>query len=114
MKNMHFWLFFCNYLLVFTGILGPPKTSGTQGEPQGDPQCVFNCSGVGYFAMAASAMAAQDPGFPDFAGFADFHFSRFPAQYPGTFFTSLFPLPQEKRHIWRDLSQSFFFCTDSN
>ena len=56
--------FFCNYLLVFTGILAPPKSGETQGEPQGWPQCVFNCSGVGYFAMAPASGSAKhrEPG----------------------------------------------------
>ena len=73
--------FFCNYLLVFTGVPAPPKTSKTQGRPQGEPHCVFNCSSVGYFTMAAFAMAAEDPSFPEISEIADFHISGIPAQY---------------------------------
>ena len=57
--------------------------SGTEEAAQGEPPRVFNCSSVGYPALLAAAVVAQEPGFPEFAGLAESQFSGFGAQYPG-------------------------------
>ena len=57
--------------------------SGTEEAAQVEPPRVFNCSSVGYPALRAAAVVAQETGFPGFTGLAEFRFSGFGAQYPG-------------------------------
>ena len=57
--------------------------SGAEEAAQGEPPRVFNCSGVGYPALLAAAVVAEEPDFPEFTGLAKIQFSGFGAQYPG-------------------------------
>ena len=57
--------------------------SGTEEAAQGQPPRVFNCGSVGYPALLAAAVVAQEPGLPEFTGLAEFQFSGSVAQYPG-------------------------------
>ena len=57
--------------------------SGTEEAAQGEPPRVFNCSSVGYPALLAAAVVAQEPNFPEFTGLAKIQFSGFGTQYAG-------------------------------
>ncbi len=73
---MYFWgVFICQYLLILTRFLGSPKMSGTEEVAEGDSPRVFNCSTVGYPALLAAAVVAQEPSFRFFPGLAKTRFS---------------------------------------
>ena len=57
--------------------------SGTEEAAQGEPPRVFNCSSVGYPALLAAAVVAQEIKFSGFTGLAKIQFSGFGAQYAG-------------------------------
>ena len=112
-KRCIFDSFFRKYLAVLTGILGLSKGVRQRANHRGNARAVFNCSGVGYSAIAASAVGARGRGFSDFPVLAKINFSGFRAKYQRLLFTSLFSFPPEKPHFGRVWSQNFLLCIDN-
>ena len=111
-KDVVLIVFFCKYLAVLTGILGPSKGVRQRANHRGNARAVFNCSGVGYFAIAASAVGARGRGFSDFSVLGKINLSGFLAKYENLLFTSSMFSTSKKHYFWQDLSQNLHLCID--
>ena len=99
--------FSCKYLVVLTGILGPSKGVRQRANHRGNARAVFNCSGVGYFAIAASAMGARGRGSSDSPVLAKTNFLDSWRSTQAYFSHPYFPSPQKTSFSARPVPDLF-------